>query len=147
MGDVSHLTKIAIQEVRSEVNEERDRMLGNISYSQPVNADLADGVFYVANRPWRVGAVRTIFSVAGTDVGAVNLTVKKQTGVQAPDAGVAVLAATVDLKGAVNTVVNSALTATAADKELAAGDRLSVDFTGVLTAVAGLCVSVDLIPI
>lgn len=147
MGNVSHLSKIAIQEVHSEANLERDRATGNISYSQPVNADVADGVFYVANRPWRVAAVRTIFSTAGNDAGAVNVMVKKQTGTQAPDAGVNVLSASVDLKGTANTVVASTLTSTAADKELAVGDRLSADFTGVLTALAGLCISVDLIPI
>lgn len=113
----------------------------------PDNLSLADGAFMIADRAYRVIQVDEIHAVAGSDVGAVSLDIKKQTGTQAPSAGVSVLAVTFDLKGTANTRVSKSgadLTATAADKDLAAGNRLSLDFTGTLTAVAGLCVTVKL---
>ncbi|MEW6016493.1 MAG: hypothetical protein AB1760_00300 [Pseudomonadota bacterium] len=103
------------------------------------------GVFFIAPFACTVVSVREAHTAAGTDAGAVTLDIEKLTGTQAPDAGVAVLGATkIDLKGAANTVQSPALTATAADKTLAAGDRLCLKDTGVLTAVAGVAVTVEL---
>lgn len=118
-----------------------------VHFVASANASVVDSAFFIADRPWRVIAVREIHAVAGTDVGAVSADVKKQTGTQGPAAGVTVLSAVIDLKGTANTVVDSGLTATAANLDLAAGDRLSADISGVTTAVAGLAISVDLIPI
>lgn len=146
MGEVSHLTKIAIQESRSEVNEARDRMLEQAGYHYDA-ADLAvDSVFYIAQRPYRVNAIRAVPVIAGTDVGAVTAQIRKLTGTQAPSAGVLLHTGTFDLKGTINTVVSLTLTATAADLELAAGDRIAFDLTGLSTAAVGY-VAVDLIPI
>ncbi len=102
------------------------------------------GVFFVAPFACEVVSVREVHTAAGTDAGAVTLDVEKLTGTQALDAGVSVLAATVNLKGAANTVVNPALTATTANKQLAVGDRLALKDAGVLTAVAGVAVVVEL---
>ena len=52
-----------------------------------------------------------------------------------------------NLKGTANTVQAGALTTTAAALKLAPGDRLSADFAGTLTAVAGVVVTVELRPI
>lgn len=49
-----------------------------------------------------------------------------------------------DLKGTANTVQTGTLTATTADLQLATGDRLSLDFAGTLTDLAGLLVTVSL---
>ena len=103
------------------------------------------GVFFIAPFACTVVAVRESHTAAGTDAAAVTLDIEKLTGTQAPDAGVAVLGATkIDLKGAVNTVQSPALSGTAADLTLAAGDRLCLKDTGVLTAVAGVAVTVQL---
>lgn len=115
------------------------------------NADLADQAFFIADRGYRVKSIEAIHSAAGTDVGAVNVQVTKDTGTNAPGAGTDLLTnnanAGFDLKGTANTKQAGALTGTAASLELAAGDRLSLDFAGVLTTVAGLVVTVMLEPI
>lgn len=102
------------------------------------------GVFFVAPFACEVVSVREVHTAAGTDAGAVTLDIEKLTGTQAPDAGISVLGATVNLKGAANTVQNPALTGTAANKQLAAGDRLCLKDAGILTAVAGVAVIVEL---
>ncbi len=102
------------------------------------------GVFFIAPFACEVVSVREAHTTAGTDAGAVTLDIEKLTGTQAPDAGVSVLSATIDLKGAANTVQAPALTATTANKRLAAGDRLCLKDAGTLTAVAGVAVTVEL---
>lgn len=112
------------------------------------NGSLADQAFFVADQAYTVTAISEVHSTAGTDGSAVNLQVVKDTGTTAPGAGVDLLTnntnAGFNLKGTANTVQAGALTATAADLVLAAGDRLSVDFAGVLTALAGVVVTVVL---
>jgi hypothetical protein len=102
------------------------------------------GIIFIAPFACEVVSVREVHTTAGSDAGAVTLNVEKLTGTQSPDAGVSVLGATIDLKGAANTVQAPALTGTTADKQLAAGDRLCLKDTGTLTAVAGVCVAVEL---
>ncbi len=103
------------------------------------------GVFFIAPFACEVVSVRESHTAAGTDAGAVTLDIEKLTGTQAPDSGVAVLGATkINLKGTANTVQSPALTGTTANKQLAAGDRLCLKDTGVLTGVAGLAVTVEL---
>lgn len=98
-----------------------------------------------------VVAIRQVHSVAGSDGSAVNLQVVKDTGTDAPGAGTNLLTnnsnAGFNLKATANTVQTGTLTSTAATKKLAAGDRLSVDFAGTLTDVAGVVVTVTLRPV
>lgn len=115
-----------------------------VTYHQNVNANLVDTSFFVANRAYTITAVRVNHGVAGSDAGAVTLDVKKATGTQAPSAGTTVLSATHNLKAVANTVVNLGLSATAANLDLAAGDRLAIDYTGVLTGVDNVAVTVQL---
>ena len=99
---------------------------------------------FVANRAYKVTAIRQVHSTAGTDGGSVTVSVSKDTGTQAPGAGVGLLTAAFNLKAAVNTVQTGSLSATEADLKLAAGDRLAVVFGGTLTAVAGVVVTIEL---
>lgn len=119
-----------------------------VTYRQNANASLADEAFFVADRAYDVVAVREVHATAGTDAGAVNLQVTKDTGIAAPGAGTDLLTnnanAGFNLKGTANTVQSGTLTATAASKRLAAGDRLSVDYAGTLTTLAGVVVTVVL---
>ena len=118
------------------------------TYRQNANASLADEAFFIADRSYDVVAVAQIHSAAGTDAGAVNLQVTKDTGTAAPGAGTDLLTnnanAGFNLKGTANTVQNGTLVSSAATKRLAVGNRLSVDFAGVLTALAGVVVTVTL---
>ncbi len=115
-----------------------------VTYSDDANGDLATQAVFVANRPYKVVAIRQVHSALGTDASAVTLSASKDTGTTAPGAGTGLLTATFDLKAAINTVQAGSLSATEADLILAAGDRLSVVYGGVLTAVAGVVVTFEL---
>lgn len=114
------------------------------------NASLADQAFFIADRAYNVVRIDEVHSVAGNDAGAVNLQVTKDTGTAAPGAGTDLLTnnsnAGFDLKGTANTVQNGTLTTTAGALTLAAGNRLAVDFAGILTTLAGVVVTVWLEP-
>lgn len=121
-----------------------------VTFNLAANASLADQAFWIADRDYEIVAIAEVHSTAGSDVGAVNLQVTKDTGTNAPGAGTDLLTnnsnAGFDLKGTANTVQNGTLTSTAASKRLAAGNRLAVDFAGTLTALAGVVVTVTLTP-
>lgn len=116
-----------------------------------LNADCVDRAFFVANRAYEVVAVREVHATAGNDAGSVNLQVTKDTSTDAPGAGTDLLTnntnAGFNMKGTANTVQTGTLTATAASLKLAAGDRLSLDFAGTVTTLAGVVVTVTLKPV
>lgn len=119
-----------------------------VSVTCPANGDCVDQAFFIANLAYQVTAVREVHAVAGTNGGAVTLQLTKDTATDAPGAGTDLLTnntnAGFDLKGTANTVQAGTLTATAASLQLAAGDRLSLDFAGTLTTLAGVVVTVSL---
>lgn len=104
-----------------------------------------DQAFFVAPYPCRVVAITEVHSVAAG--GTSTLQVTKDTSTNAPGAGTDLLSAAFDLNGTANTVQNGALSATAADLVLAAGDRLSVDFANAIQSSAGVLVTVALAPL
>jgi hypothetical protein len=115
-----------------------------VQYRQSNGEVLADSAMFIAGRNYRVIGAREVHGVAGTDVGAVTLMLKKMTGTQAPAAGANLMSAGWNLKAAANTPQNASLVGTAATLALAAGDRLGVALTGTPTAVAGVIVVVEL---
>lgn len=121
-----------------------------VTFSMLANASLADQAFFIADRAYVVDSIREVHSVAGDNGGAVNLQVTKDTGTQAPGAGTDLLTnntnAGFDLKATANTVQVGTLVGTAGVTTLAAGNRLSVDFAGTLTTLAGVVVTVMLTP-
>lgn len=123
-----------------------------VSFYMTANAGLATQPFYVADRVMTITDIEYSHSTAGTDAGAVSVSITKDTGTQAPGAGTAVQSAVFDGKGTVNVVQYATLAAVdGAGNEntavvLAAGDRLSVLFAGTLTALAGVVVTVWLTP-
>lgn len=117
-----------------------------VTYAMLANGSLADQAIFLANRAYRIIGIREVHSTAGSDAGTVTIHVEKETGTTAPAGGTTVMSGTFNAKGTANTVQAATLSTTTADTILAAGDRLSVDFTGTLTALAGVVVTVDLIP-
>lgn len=105
-----------------------------------------DRVIFLANAAYQVVAIRQIHSVAAG--GASKLQVTKDTGTTAPGAGTDLLTNNTntgfDLNATANTVQVGTLTATTADLQLAAGDRLSIDFADTIQSTAGLVVAVSL---
>jgi len=103
----------------------------------PIEATSVDGTIFIADDAWVITSIEEVHSVLGTDGSAVTAQVMKCTTTQAPSAGTAMTTGTFDLKGTVETVQTGALSGTAADYTLADGDRIGLDLTGTLTAVAG----------
>jgi hypothetical protein len=117
-----------------------------VSFRQ--NASPADEAFFIAPVACKVVRIDEVHATAGNDAGAVNLQITKDTATNAPGAGTDLLTnntnAGFSLKGTANTVQNGTLVATAGVTTLAAGDRLSADYAGTLTTLAGVCVTVTL---
>ena len=147
---MTHSARIPIgapQEIFQEaVAEALSKMHMEISYN--ILTGFADTAIYIANAPVEVLEIREIHTTAGSHGSAVNLQVEKCTGTTAPGSGTNLLTnnsnAGFNLKGTVNTVQEGALTATRTARQLAAGDRLALDFAGTLTALAGVCVTIKL---
>lgn len=122
-----------------------------VEVSCVANSSCIDQNFFIADRAYQVTRVDYSHATAGNDAGAVNLQVAKQTGTQAIGSGTNLLTnntnAGFNCKATANTVQNGTLTATTASLQLAAGDRLALDFTGTVTTLAGVTVSVQLKPI
>jgi hypothetical protein len=116
----------------------------------PANGDLADQAFYIATRPMRVVGIKQIHGTLGSHGSAVTLQVSKLLSTEAAGSGTVLLTNNSDagfnLKSTINAVQEGALATSLATRRLAAGNRLALEFTGTLTAVAGLCVSVELEP-
>lgn len=117
----------------------------------PVNGGIASCAFPIDDYLEIVEA-REVHSTKGTDGSAVTLTIEKLTGTQAPAGGANMLkTSTFDMKGANNTVQTikrSQLSALSAAQDaatrLAPGDRLCLTFTGAVTSLAGVGVTVVL---
>lgn len=116
-----------------------------------LNGAYVDQYVFLADRPYVVEQVSEVHATAGTDAGAVTLDVKKCTGTTAPASGTTVLGSTFDLKSTIDTVVNkkrsNAGVVSTPVAQLAAGDRLAIDITGVTTACAGGSVTIVLTPV
>lgn len=99
---------------------------------------------------WEVVDIAELHETLGTNGAAVTLDVVKCTGTQAAGSGASMLAAVFNLKATINTVVrknrSAGLSTTKANLQLAAGHRLALAFTGTLTALTGLSVTVTLVP-
>lgn len=119
-----------------------------VTFWARANGEAVDQAFFIANQAYQVTKVRQVHSTAGNDAGAVNVQLVKDTGTNAPGAGTDLLTnntnAGFDLKGTANTVQAGTLTATTASLQLAAGDRLSLDFAGTTTSLVGVVVTVTL---
>lgn len=121
-----------------------------VKHEGAIAANQVDQAIFIcpAGQAYEVVAVSEVHSVAGTNGSAVNLQLTKDTGTTAPGGGTDLLTnnsnAGFDLKGTANTVQNGTLIATTASLRLTAGDRLSVDYAGTLTSLAGVVVIVVL---
>jgi hypothetical protein len=109
---------------------------------------MIDQTFFVATRAYQVTAVSFVHAVAETTAATLRVQVTKDTSTNAPGAGTDLLtnntSAGFDCKATANTVQAGTLSATATDLQLAAGDRLSLDFTAGATELVGVTVTVSL---
>lgn len=116
--------------------------------TEPATAANYPCVFFIAPRAMKVTQISERHGTAGNNGSAVSLTVEKLTSGTAAGSGVDQLGATkIDLKATADTPQTPALSSTAADITLAAGDALALKLTGTPTAVANLGLTVTLIPV
>lgn len=97
-----------------------------------------DKTFWVAARKCRVKSIIGRVTVAGTDAGAVTAIIRKVPSGTAIGSGTALHSSSFNLKGTADTNQTLTLSTTSSDLDMAAGDALAADFTGVLTAATGV---------
>lgn len=102
-------------------------------------------VFFVASKPVEVISVSEAHTTAGSDAGAVELNIERLSSTEALGSGDEILVTDFDLKGTADTVVKKQ-GITLQNTQLRTGDRLALKDTGALTNVAGVCVTLYLIP-
>jgi hypothetical protein len=126
----------------------------SVDYNMGANASIGDTAFFVAPAALAVTGISYVHKTAATDAGAVSVNITKDSGSQLPGNGVTTQLGTFNAKGAANVVQNATLSATNVDAtgvpaaaNLKAGDRLSVNFTGVLTSLAGVVATVYMRPL
>lgn len=96
---------------------------------------------YIATEAVQLVAVRVVFGIASVS-GTLNI--EKLTGTTVPGSGTALLTGTISLAGTANTVLSGTLSATTADLQLAAGNRIGIVLAGTLTSLVGAVVEIDL---
>lgn len=108
-----------------------------------------DSSFFVATRAMRVISISEVHAVAAGGASVVQVT--KDTGTQAPGAGTDLLTNNTnggfDLNAAANTVQIGTLVTTAGVTNLAAGNRLSVDYAQLVQATVGVVITVCMAPL
>lgn len=109
------------------------------------NASSVSKASFVAVRAYRVKGITGRVTVAGTDLGAVTLTVVKVASGTAIASGTALHSGTMDLKGTANTNQALTLSTTRSDLDIAAGDCIGIVLAGTLTAATGT-VTISLAP-
>lgn len=104
----------------------------------------SDLPFFIARQPCEVLWVAESHIVAGTDAGSVTMDIVKLTSGQAVASGVSILTTEFDMKSTANTPVQKQGKDLANTRQLKNGERLALDFTGKLTALAGVQVTLYL---
>lgn len=119
-----------------------------VSFHGQAAGAMVDQSFFVATQAYQVTKISEVHAVAETTAATLRVQVTKDTSTNAPGAGTDLLTNTsgagFDCKAAANTVQTGTLSATASDLQLAAGDRLSVDFTAAATELVGCTITVTL---
>jgi hypothetical protein len=119
--------------------------IGAVTVAINVAIDLEKGgQFFTAFRAMEVMSVSEVHAVAASDAGTVELDIEKLEQGEAPGTGVSVLASPFDLTGTANTVTTYTGRFLSSDRVLAPTDRLSAVFSGVLTDVSDVQITVYL---
>lgn len=137
-------TTVRARLISRKVPAALDRTITYQSYYFTGTPAATDQVVFVAPHKCRVVAIAEVHSAAAG--GASTLQVVKDTSTSAPGAGTDLLSAAFDLNATANTTQQGALSATASDLVLNAGDRLSVDFANAIQSSAGVCVTIGIVP-
>ena len=107
-------------------------------------AGAIDTSFFIASRAYRV---RSIILRVDVTAGAITALIKKAPSGTAINAGTSISTTAFALDGVAFTNQNGVLSATPADLEIAAGDAIGIDFSGVVAVGAAGSVTVTLAPL
>lgn len=119
-------------------------VMRTITYNETLSASIGTTPFFIADMAYTVLSVNYVAKTAGSSTGTV--TVTKDTGTSVPGAGTPLLTSTIAVNTTANTVTAGTLVTSTTTLTLAAGDRLSVLFAGTLTTLAGVVITVQLLP-
>jgi len=103
--------------------------------------DCADGYLMIANYSYVVDSVKAKFTTTSSS-GTIDIKVCDDG--EAISSGTSVLASTMSIAGSADTNVSGSLTTTQANRKIAKGQSLAIDFGGTTTSIAGLVVTVVL---
>ena len=126
-----------------------------VSQIFPTNASVLttpNVTLFVADADYTIEQVAEVHEVLATDGSAVTLDIVKCTGTQTAAQGTSILTAAFNLKATINTVVRKAqsaglvVTNNKAGLRVKAGDRIAAKFTGTLTALTGVNITLVLHP-
>lgn len=134
--------EIKSRDMGIRVNPRKGMVVLSINVTE-VGAAIDQNVF-IADQGYRIVSASEVHAVVGGSSAAIMI--RKCEGTEAPSAGQALLTAAFDLTATANTVQNGTLTTTNADRKLVAGDRISFDFSGTVSGLAGAVVTIVLIP-
>lgn len=123
-----------------------------VSFYLEATGDIIDAeAFFTASRPSIITSIKWSHAVAGDDGGGLKAQIVKDTATDAPGAGTDILTnesnAGFDAQAAADTIIEGTLTGTAATLRMDPGDRLSLDFAGTTTTLAGVCLIVEFEPL
>jgi len=116
----------------------------NVSYVYG-DQTLIDTPFFICDKPYTVTSIILRPLVAGTDAGAVTAVIRRAGSGTAIGSGTALHTGSLNLKATINTNITATLSGTLATLQLAAGNAIGINPTGVTTAARGV-VMVSLLP-
>lgn len=105
---------------------------------------------FTADADYEIVEATEVHETLGTDGSAVTADVVKASDGTALSGGTSMLASTFNLKATINTMQrrsNATLAATVANRRVSRGQRVGIKFSGTMTAVTGVCITVVLVPI
>lgn len=114
-------------------------------YTLEPTAAILDQNFYIANQKMRVVAIYEIHRVAGSSTPTA--VIRKCSSGQTIAQGTTLMVGSFDMAGTAQTQQTAALATNNSTLILNAGDRLAIDYSGTLTTIAGVCVTVWLQPL
>lgn len=121
-----------------------------ITFRQEANGVLADASFFTADRAYTVVAISEVHATAATATAVQHLQVEKCTGTVAAGSGTNLLSdnsgSGIALNAVANTVQEGTLVTTPGVCDLAAGDRLAIDYSATTAPLAGVQVTVVVTP-
>jgi hypothetical protein len=109
-------------------------------------SSIADKIFGICPVRSKLIAVKEVHGTAGSDGGAVTLSIERLQGTETSGNGDAVVNATINLKGTADTVQSGTIVNTSSIDVFEEGNRVGINVTGTTTSVANMAVVCYFLP-